>query len=358
MSMKKALPYLILAGLVATGCLNAEDKLAGGPYVINVTQRSATVAWVVDGGAAVLSAGGKMVKSSPALRVEKSQFTGLQPGTTYNYEIPGHPDSTGTFRTAPAVGASFQFVAYGDTRTRHDVHRKVVEAILKNSVPDFVVQTGDMVADGSDSSLWPTFFDIEKQLLRKVAYFPALGNHERNDSFFYQFFGGKAYYSFNWGNAHFTILDSDVPNVAPTGAARDAFWADEMRWLEDDLQNSQAAEYRFIVAHHPPMTAVAKRQDDNPHMKALMPMFEKYKVTAGIFGHDHNYQHYLKNGVHYIVTGGGGAPLYDVDRPPADITKKVVSTENFVVFKVDGKKLRIEAFEPSGETLEIIDVTH
>lgn len=356
--MKQALPYLILAGLGATGFLSADQKLAGGPYVINVTPRSATVAWVVDGGSAVLSTGGKMVKSSPALRVEKSQFTGLQPGTTYNYEIPGHPESTGSFRTPPAVGAAFQFVAYGDTRTRNDVHRKVMDAILKYSSPDFVVQTGDMVADGSDSSLWPTFFEIERTLLRKVAYFPALGNHERNDSFFYQFFGGKAYYSFTWGNAHFTVLDSDVPNVAPTAEARDAFWAEEMRWLEDDLQHSQNAEFRFIVAHHPPMTAVAKRQNDNQHMRALMPMFEKYNVTAGIFGHDHNYQHYLKNSVHYIITGGGGAPLYDVDMPPAGITKKVISTENFVVFKVDGKKLRIEAVEPNGETLDITDITH
>ena len=356
--MKKVLPCFILAGLAGAGFLTAQEKLAGGPYVINVTPRSATVAWVVDGGSAVLSTGGKLIKTSPALRVEKSQFTGLQPGTTYNYEIPGHAGATGSFRTPPLAGAAFQFVAYGDTRSRNDVHRKVVDAILKYSSPDFVVQTGDMVADGSDSSLWPTFFEIERQLLRKVAYFPALGNHERNDSFFYQFFGGKAYYSFNWGNAHFTVLDSDVPNVAPTPAARDAFWSEETRWLEDDLAQNQNAEFRFVVAHHPPITAVAKRQNDNQHMKALMPMFEKYKVTAGIFGHDHNYQHYLKNGVHYITTGGGGAPLYDVDTPPPGITKKVVSTENFVVFKVDGKKLRIEAFEPNGETIEIIDIAH
>jgi len=352
MSMKKALPYLILAGLAAAGCLLAEDKLAGGPYVINVTQRSATVAWVVDGGAAVLSAGGKMVKSSPALRIEKSQFTGLQPGTSYNYEIPGHSDATGTFRTAPAAGAAFQFVAYGDTRTRDDVHRKVVEAILKYAAPDFIVQTGDMVADGSDSSLWPTFFDIERQLLRKAAYFPALGNHERNDSFFYQFFGGKAYYSFNWGNAHFTVLDSDLPNVAPTEAAREAFWAEETRWLEDDLQKAQTAEYRFIVAHHPPMTAVAKRQNDNPHMKALTPLLEKYKVTAGIFGHDHNYQHYVKNGVHYIVTGGGGAPLYDVAKANPKFLLKAISTEHFVTVSVGGKSAKLQAIAVDGSTLD------
>lgn len=356
--MKTALPYLILAGFIAAGLLSAEEKIAGGPYVVNVTQRSATLAWVVDSGTAQLSTGGKQVKSSPVLHVEKAQFTGLQPGTTYDYEVPGHPEAKGSFKTAPAPGAAFEFVAYGDTRTRHDVHRRVVDAILKYTSPDFIVQTGDMVADGTDTSLWPTFFDIERPLLRKAAYFPSLGNHERNDSYFYEFFGARPYYSFNWGNAHFSVMDSDVPNVAPDTSAREAFWSEETRWLEDDLQRNQNAEFRFVVAHHPPITSVAKRQNDNPHMKALMPLFERFKVTAGIFGHDHNYQHYLKDGVHYFVSGGGGAPLYDVNTPPPGITRKVVSTENFLDFKVDGKTLKIEAFEPNGETIDITNIAH
>jgi acid phosphatase type 7 len=75
-------------------------------------------------------------------------------------------------------------------------------------------------------------------------------------------------------------------------------------------------------------------------------------VTAGFFGHDHNYQHYLKDGVHYFITGGGGAPLYDVDTPPEGITKKVESTENFLIVDVDGNKAHVEAKKPSGETLE------
>jgi predicted phosphodiesterase len=44
---------------------------------------------------------------------------------------------------------------------------------------------------------------------------------------------------------------------------------------------------------------------DNPHMTALELMFEKYHVSAGLFGHDHNYQHYKKNGVDYFITGSG-----------------------------------------------------
>jgi len=104
------------------------------------------------------------------------------------------------------------------------------------------------------------------------------------------------------------------------------------------------------------MTAVTKRQGDNKHMTALEPLFEKYKVTAGFFGHDHNYQHYLKDGVHYFITGGGGAPLYDVDTPPAGITKKVESTENFVTVDIDGNKARFEARKPDGTSLDITEL--
>ena len=89
---------------------------------------------------------------------------------------------------------------------------------------------------------------------------------------------------------------------------------------------------------------------------ALTPMFEKYHVSAAFFGHDHNYQHYLKNGIHYVVTGGGGAPLYDVDKPAAGITVKVVKTENFVTVKVDGKSAHIEAIAVDGTKLDQIDI--
>jgi len=118
------------------------------------------------------------------------------------------------------------------------------------------------------------------------------------------------YYSFDWGNSHFAVLNSDVGNAAISAGAKETFWAEQTSWLEEDLKKSQKATFRFVMAHHPPFTAVANRQDQNPKMAALTPMFEKYKVTAGFFGHDHNYQHYLKNGVHYVITGGGGAPLY------------------------------------------------
>ena len=218
------------------------------------------------------------------------------------------------------------------------------------------MHTGDLVANGGDTSLWPIFFDAERELLRKVAFYPSLGNHERNDDNYYEYMNATPYYSFDWGSAHFSVIDSDIANAGATEAEKDAFWHEQTRWLQADLQAAASASLRFVFAHHPPITAVTRRQGNNPQMTALEPMFEDLHVTAAFFGHDHNYQHYLKNGIHYFITGGGGAPLYDVDTPPPDITQKVQSTENFVIVNVDGGTAHVEARTPAGEVIDTADL--
>jgi acid phosphatase type 7 len=330
-----------------------ERKIVGGPYIVNAGPQRAVLMWLVQTGEVSLGEEpGKAAETVPILKAEKIVFSGLKPGKTYYYEsFPGE-GGRGSFKTPSSGPSQFQFVVFGDTRTRHDVHRAVINAVLKYAKPDFVMHVGDLVADGLDTSQWPIFFDIERELLRQAAFFPALGNHERNATNFYDYLDAKPYYSFDWGSAHFAIIDSDIENVGETQAQKDTFWREQTNWLRMDLKGSQKAALRFVFAHHPPMTAVERRQGDNPHMTALEPMFEEYRVSAAFFGHDHNYQHYLKDGVHYFITGGGGAPLYDVNAPPPGITKKVESIENFVIVNVNGSNAHIEARKVDGGILD------
>jgi predicted phosphodiesterase len=333
------------------------EKIVGGPYTVNVGPRSATVMWLVQTGEVSLGTSpDKTDKKEPILRAERVQYNGLTAGTTYYYDSFGGEAGKGSFKTAPTGAAKFEFVVYGDTRTRHDVHRKVIEGVLKYANPDFVVQSGDLVENGNDNALWPIFFEAERELLRRAAYFPSLGNHDRSSKNYFDFMSAVPYYSFDWGTAHFSVINTDINNVGRTEAERQAFWMEQTRWLEADLLANQKADQRFVVGHHPPMTAVKSRQGDNPHVTALELLLQKYKVTVAFFGHDHNYQHYLKNGIHYIVTGGGGAPLYDVDVPPVGVTQKVEKTENFVVVRVNGKSLHMEAKRPDGSVIDITDV--
>ena len=123
-----------------------------------------------------------------------------------------------------------------------------------------------------------------------------------------------------------------------------------------DLKRSQNADFRFLVFHNPPFTAVKKRQKEGGASQALVPLFEQYRVTAVFNGHDHNYQRHVKNGVQYIVTGGGGAPLYPVDGPIPGLTQKVESTEHFVQVKVEGNEATLEAVALDGSLIDTFEL--
>ena len=103
------------------------------------------------------------------------------------------------------------------------------------------------------------------------------------------------------------ILNSDIGTRRPGKTARDGFWAVAATVAGRGPGGASECGLPLCVAHHPPFTAVARRQGDNPHMTALTPRLEKYRVSAGLFGHDHNYQHYLKNGIHYVTTAAAAA---------------------------------------------------
>lgn len=323
----------------------AAEKLVGGPVAVNVGPGRATLVWVVENSEARLGTSpDKLERRAPVLKFQKVTYTGLDAGSTYYYDVLGGSDGQGRFKTPPTGPASFQFVVFGDTRTRHDVHRRVVEAIIKTA-PDFVLHTGDLVADGEDAAQWPVFFSIEKALLKQTVFCPVPGNHERGSRLYYDAFDQRLpYYSFDWGSAHFSMLNNDLGNVSPSRAVREAFWAEQMRWLEADLAAAQKADLRFIAMHSPPMTAVKRRRHETtPEEAQVMALCEKYKVHVVFCGHDHNYQHHLNKGVRYVVTGGGGAPLYPADAPIPGVTQKAETVENFVRVRVEGAKARLEA---------------
>jgi hypothetical protein len=68
-------------------------------------------------------------------------------------------------------------------------------------------------------------------------------------------------------------------------------------------------------------------------------------------GHVHAYSRALVNGVQHITTGGGGAPLYDVnsDSPNIVIAKKIY---HYCKVEIDGNVLTFTAVEPDGTVID------
>jgi 3',5'-cyclic AMP phosphodiesterase CpdA len=114
----------------------------------------------------------------------------------------------------------------------------------------------------------------------------------------------RPYYTRRLGDAQLFLLDSNSVNGQQTA------------WLEHQLAASDAI-WRIAVFHHPPYTCGGHSGDDYIQER-WVPLFERYGVQLVLSGHDHNYERFLaRDGVTYVVHGGGAAGLYALRRCPA-----------------------------------------
>jgi predicted phosphodiesterase len=361
--MRRSAVVAVFLCLVAALGLPAQNapvqKVVKGPVVSNVQTDRATLTWVTHRTSGALrkegDAGTQVIEEPVYHRVE---MKGLQPGTRYSYDLSSYgADARGSFVTAPDGDAPFSFLVFGDTRTRHEFHRKIA-ARMTTEKASFILHTGDLVANGLLSEDWDIFFDVERQLLRTTGFFPVYGNHDRSADIFTQYFafpGGNPHrFSFNWGTVHIVGLDSN--EVGTTPQDRNAFRQEMLAWLKDDLRRNKKP-LTFVYFHHPLYSAVESRKGSAAKLAELYePLFIEGGVTAIFAGHDHNYQHHVAKGIHHIVTGGGGAPLYEVD-PIPEITLKAVKVENYVRVTVNGSKAKVEGIDIDGKLLESFEMT-
>ncbi|HEV7559576.1 MAG TPA: metallophosphoesterase family protein [Kofleriaceae bacterium] len=306
---------------VMSGVASAGPRMLKGPYLQDLAPTSITVMWQLDTPApaklTVTGPDGSKTQAVEGARIAEATISDLQPATRYRYRVEAAGGTwDGEFATAPPIGKEvpFSFVVMGDTRNGTEQHRRVIER-MSQEVPDFVLGTGDMVDEGWRQDQWQQFFDVENQLLRDNVFFPAVGNHDRQGrgqtaDTYRSFFsvpenGGdtERYYGFTYATSRFLVLDSNEYSFALT---------DQTAWLERELvaaRQGTAIRHIFIVMHHPPFS-ISLHGGARDLRDRWTPLFEKYQVTAVFSGHDHVYERAEHNGVHYFVSGGGGAPLY------------------------------------------------
>jgi hypothetical protein len=287
-----------------------------GPYITMTTETSTTINWKTESATtgwldyatdAYFTAYGEYshTVSGGGMQLHHVLITNLVPDTLYHYRVRINGESTAdhTFRTFGSE--SFTFIVYGDTQaqpgsfTQMERHKLVADRIAEEEDISFVVHTGDFVNSGSQLENWNDFFNAARAMLADTTIYPVLGNHELNHANYYDAFGVPEYYSFECGNAHFTILDSND-------------WADistETAWLVNDLDCEATWEFTFF--HHPPYSSDASHWGGWINFRGYWEdIFIENGVNAVFNGHVHVYERYLENGIHYVVLGIGGGPLY------------------------------------------------
>lgn len=314
------------------------------PYLQMATPTSVTVVWrtalasesrlLVGPSASSLSP----VAAAEVHRQHEVRVDGLSPSTTYHYavEVNGEVASDGlTFTTAPEVGSDDPVLVWvvGDSGTNTPIQHYVRDAMrdhLGERLPDLYLHVGDMAySSGTDTEFSERFYGVYANELSRVPVWPAMGNHEgytadsvTNTGPYYEGYvlptqgeagglpsGSEAYYSFDWGNVHFVILDSFGSDRTPAGPM--------LTWLAQDLE---LTEQRWIIAsfHHPPYTKGTHDSDtEGAHIdmrQNALPILEAGGVDLVVGGHSHVYERsYLAQGGYEtpstaagIVDGGNG----------------------------------------------------
>jgi len=276
-------------------------------------------------------------------------LTGLAPYTVYHYRIVGGGaplSEDATFRTAAGPGqATFTFAVFGDTRTQHRFHQAVVERVVALR-PAFALHTGDLVAHGHSAHEWETFFEIERELMAGVPLFPVLGNHEGNDPLYFDLFylpGNERWYAFDYGNARFVCLQVDGTTDFGPGSRQYA-------WLEETLA-ANTQPWLFVAFHVPPYSSLSEEPEEMKVRETLTPLFEQYGVDVVFSGHHHNYQRSVVDGVTYVVTGGGGAPIYQVTQADEHLLA-YENTYHLVYVTIAGDTLTGVSVTPEGEEFD------
>lgn len=230
------------------------------------------------------------------------QLLRLEPDTVYHYRM-----KTGSlftddfqFRTFPAAGP-FTFIVLSDTQdqlpqySQYERYKLVADAAAAEPDIAFILHCGDLVNNGNNTTDWDRYFDVSRQLMAKTAVYACLGNHEKNSVNYYEAFGVTADYSFDCGDAHFTVLNSNDTTTA------------QRTWLDNDLDTGKP--WKFTSFHHPMYSADPNHFGGWANLQEDWEgLFQEHGVSGVWNGHIHAYEHYLENGIHYTVIGAGGGP--------------------------------------------------
>ncbi|HLK65751.1 MAG TPA: metallophosphoesterase [Bryobacteraceae bacterium] len=196
-----------------------------------------------------------------------------------------------------------------------------------------------------------------------------------------------ANFSFDYGNSHWTVLDANTYMDWNDSSLRE--------WLAKDLAAAQAATWRFVAFHQPGFNS-SKEHFGEQQMRVLSPVFEANHVDIVFAGHVHNYQRSFPltflpdgapaargavagewkldeafgdgaaakpHGVIYIVSGAGGAELYNPEQQTdpkswQSFTNKFISqVHSLSVVDIEQKILRFKQVSDDGETADSFRIT-
>lgn len=361
------------------------QKFLVTPYLQGATQTGMTISWETARPARGYVEYGERLpydrktETGPLATMHEFRLEGLKPETQYFYRVHAvaegsEGDSSAnligeplTLRTAVLPESPFAFVAIGDTQKNPAVIKKL-QTFAYTLRPNFEIHLGDVVNEGPDKNEWTKeFFPGSAPLISRVPIFPAIGNHEKNHSLYYQYFnlpGPEYRYTYTYGNAQFFVIDTNKP-VNPG--------SEQYKWLDEELAKSKAT-WKFCYHHH---TVWCSDEDDygdtykepstwgDARHRHLAALYEKHRVDVVFNGHVHCYERTWpirgekidqENGVIYVTSGGGGGGLESAAPSRTWFQHRTYRGHHVTYVTIHDKSLHLQAFDLEGRLFDTMDL--
>ncbi|HFC30830.1 MAG TPA: metallophosphoesterase family protein, partial [Oceanospirillales bacterium] len=302
------------------------------------------------------------------------KLTGLPANTTIYYAV-GTTSGTFTpigehykFKTPPANGTRqpVRFWVIGDSGTANTNAQAVKEAYLNyqpNIATDLWIMLGDNAYNqGADNEYQAAVFDMYPELLKTSALWSTIGNHDSANAnsltetgVYYDNFalpkqaatdgistgadsGKEAYYSFDYANIHFVVLNSQETNAT--------FRTGMINWLNNDLAIS-ASDWTIALWHHPPYTKGTHDSDAEARLiymrENILPILENRGIDLVLTGHSHAYERSWLLDSHYDSSNTFNAGLHVISNSLTQYFKPILGQNSHAgaVYIVDGSSGKV-----------------
>ena len=302
------------------------------------------------------------------------KLTGLPANTTIYYTVgttSGNFTPIGEhykFKTPPANGTRqpVRFWVIGDSGTANTNAQAVKEAYLNyqpNIATDLWIMLGDNAYNqGTDNEYQAAVFDMYPELLKTSALWSTIGNHDSANAnsltetgVYYDNFalpkqaatdgistgadsGKEAYYSFDYANIHFVVLNSQETNAT--------FRTGMINWLNNDLAIS-ASDWTIALWHHPPYTKGTHDSDAEARLiymrENILPILENRGIDLVLTGHSHAYERSWLLDSHYDSSNTFNAGLHVISNSLTEYFKPILGQNSHAgaVYIVDGSSGKV-----------------
>lgn len=318
----------------------------------------------------------------------------LAPDRSYKYTVSLHGRvlGQGEVRTWAAKSEKLSFFVVGDFGTgkgpQYDIARAMWQEYQRRaSTGDpvrFLLSLGDNVygdvrskafgfshTGASDEDWGSKFFQPYEPLLASIPFFPALGNHDGNeterhrdldailDNFAFPQNKPGRYYNFTYGGlAQFFALDST--SNTESGPARAGYLEDSLQfhWMQTEFAKPHPL-WVIPYFHHPMFTAGPEHPPSLEQLRHWFALFTNSGVKVVFSGHEHNFQasevSSATGGIRFFISGAGGELRRgNVQKNMKNAHMQAWAEQNhFLEVDIDGKAMKVTPL--SYEPLNIVD---